>query len=114
MLSAELINKIIKFREDRNWKQFHSIKDLCSGLSIEVSELQEIFLWKNEEEVNNVLSDKQSEISDEIADILIFIVYLADTLDIDMTSAVTEKIRKNELKYPIDKSKNSNKKYTEL
>ena len=70
--------------------------------------------WKNEKEVDNVLLDKRSEISDEIADILIFIVYLADALDLDMSLAVTEKIRKNELKYPIDKSKNSNKKYTEL
>jgi NTP pyrophosphatase (non-canonical NTP hydrolase) len=106
-----IADRIIDFRDQRNWKQFHSIKDLLLGLNIEVSELQELVLWKNEQEINSI--DKEI-IQDELADIFIFLTYIAEHFDIDLLSAVECKIDKNGKKYPVDKSYGSNKKYTEL
>jgi len=114
MLSNETVNKIIKFRDDRNWGQFHTLKNLCSGLSVEVAELQEIFLWQDEQEVSETVVNKQEEITDEIADIMIFLTYITKSLNIDMDKAVLKKIKKNEKKYPINKAKNKHKKYSEL
>ncbi len=102
---------IIEFRDKRNWEQFHQIKDLLLGLQIEASELSELFLWKNEEEIRNV--DKV-KIEDEVADIFIFLIYICKHFDIDLASAVENKIIKNGENYPVDKSLNSNKKYNEL
>ena len=107
----ELKALILEFRQKRDWKQFHKIKDLLIGLGIEVAELNELFLWKNEEVIKAVPKEK---IADEIADIFIFLTYISDEFGIDIESAVKNKVNKNDLKYPVDKSKGSNKKYTEL
>ena len=107
----ELQNKIIQFRTDRNWKQFHKLKDLLIGLNIEASELNELFLWKNEDETKAV--DK-SKISDELADIFIFLTYISEHFNIDLDDAIENKIAKNASKYPVEKSYGSNKKYTDL
>ena len=106
----DLQKAVIQFREKRDWKQFHKIKDLLLGLNIEVSELQELFLWKKEAEIKEI---KKERIEDEIADIFIFLSYICDEYEIDLEKVVREKIQKNELKYPVEKSKGSNKKYTE-
>jgi len=106
-----IAERIIDFRDQRNWKQFHTIKDLLLGLNIEVSELQELVLWKNENEIQSI--DKEI-IQDELADIFIFLTYIANHFDVDLLSAVESKIDKNGTKYPVDKSYGSNKKYTEL
>ena len=113
-MDDKLLSKIIKFRNDRNWKQFHSVKDLCLGIGIEVSELQELFLWKNDREINNMIEENSEEIGDEIADIYIFLSYLSHDLKIDLREAVLNKLEKNEKKYPVIKSKNSNLKYNKL
>lgn len=107
----EIKKLILEFRNNRDWKQFHRTKDLLLGLGIEVSELNELFLWKSEEEIRTVSKEK---IEDEIADIFIFLTYVCDEFNIDLNNAVRKKISKNELKYPVDKSKGSNKKYNEL
>ncbi len=107
----DLKDLILKFREDRDWKKFHKIKDLLIGLNIEVAELQELFLWKSEEQIKEV--DK-SKIRNEIADIYIFLTYLCDEFEIDLKEAVDAKLKMNNEKYPIEKSKGSNKKYNEL
>ncbi|NUQ81211.1 MAG: nucleotide pyrophosphohydrolase [Bacteroidetes bacterium] len=107
----ELKALIIEFRQKRDWKQFHKIKDLLLGLGIEVAELNELFLWKNEQEINLIPKEK---IADEIADIFIFLTYISDEFGIDIESAVKNKVNKNDLKYLVDKSKGSNKKYNEL
>ncbi|KAA5538860.1 nucleotide pyrophosphohydrolase [Adhaeribacter rhizoryzae] len=114
MENKDLIKKIIAFREERNWEQFHSIKDLCLGLSIEVSELQEFFLWKTNEQINSIKIEKKEHIADELADIFIFLAYLSNDLGIDLDKAIVTKIDKNDDKYPIEKSRGSNKKYNEL
>ncbi|MGE3725159.1 MAG: nucleotide pyrophosphohydrolase [Candidatus Sericytochromatia bacterium] len=108
---SELEKEIIAFRDERNWKQFHTVKDLLLGLNIEVSELSELFLWKNELEVADV--DRQA-IADELADIFVFLNYLAQHFEIDLTQAVVQKLHKNNLKYPLEKSYNSNKKYNQI
>jgi NTP pyrophosphatase (non-canonical NTP hydrolase) len=102
---------ILDFRNNRDWKQFHKTKDLLIGLGVEVSELNELFLWKSENEIKTISNEK---IEDEIADIFIFLTYICDEFNIDLKNAVVKKLNKNELKYPLDKSKGSNKKYNEL
>ncbi|WP_162055983.1 nucleotide pyrophosphohydrolase [Pontibacter pamirensis] len=114
MKNIDLIDKIILFRDERNWKQFHSLKDLCLGIGIEVAELQELFLWKTEEQIETIKTEKKEQLSDELADIFIFLAYLSNDLGIDLDEAVLKKIEKNGLKYPRDRSLNSNKKYNEL
>jgi len=111
MQSKELIDKVVAFREERNWKQFHSIKDLCLGIGIEVSELQELFLWKTPEQVAQI---DQEKVADELADVFIFLAYLCHDLNVDLDQAVQHKIEKNAKKYPVEKSRDSNLKYDQL
>ncbi len=110
-MSRSIEELIIEFREERDWKQFHKIKDLLIGLNIEVGELQELFLWKSDEEIQQI---KKESIENEIADIFIFLTYICDEYNIDLKTAVRKKVELNKLKYPVEKSKGSNRKYTEL
>lgn len=114
MIKKDTIDRIIKFRNDRDWGQFHTLKDLCLGLGIEVAELQEFFLWKNDQELSETIALKSESIGEELADIFIFLTYLSNDLGVDLNEAVNRKIDKNNTKYPIEKSKGSNKKYTEI
>jgi NTP pyrophosphatase (non-canonical NTP hydrolase) len=109
----ELKEKIKKFCEARDWDQFHNIKDLAIALSIETSELLEIFRWKNPQEVKEVLKNKKGEVEDELADILYFLLRIAQMNNIDLSSALDKKMEKNEKRYSVDKFKGSNKKYNE-
>lgn len=105
---ANIIKELIEFRDKRDWKQFHNSKDLALAISIEASELLELFLWKENEDVN---LDKLKE---ELADILSYSFLLAEKHDIDVSQMVHEKILTNDIKYPIEKAKGSSKKYNEL
>lgn len=107
----EIKSRIIQFREDRNWKQFHTIKDLVLGLNIETAELQELFLWKTNSEIEGLEKEK---VEDELADIFIFLTYLTQHFDIDLLSAVERKLEKNDAKYPVEKSFGRSTKYTDL
>lgn len=107
----ELIKKITQFRDERDWKQFHSPKNLATAISIESSELNEIFLWKKEKE--SFKADK-SRVADEIADVMIYSILMMDTFNLDLFEIINNKISKNAIKYPISKSKGLSKKYTEL
>ena len=102
---------LIKFRDDRDWKQFHDSKNLASAISIEASELNELFLWKSSEDSDNVDINRLRE---ELADVFSFALLLAEKHDIDPIEIIEEKIKINALKYPIDKSKGTAKKYNEL
>ncbi len=108
---SEIQKLIIQFRENRDWKQFHKIKDLLLGLNMEVAELQELFLWKSDVEIETIDKEK---IENEIADIFIFLTYIAKDFNINLSDAVMKKIKINDKKYPVSKSKGSNKKYNEL
>jgi len=106
-----LIQKLIEFRDQRNWKQFHNPKDLAISLVLEASELLENFQWKSSEQA---VLEKSKNIEEEMADVLTYLLLLSNELDIDLEKAVIDKIAKNAKKYPESKSFGSNKKYTEL
>jgi NTP pyrophosphatase (non-canonical NTP hydrolase) len=106
-----LISELEKFRDARDWKQFHTTKDLALAISIEAAELNELFLWKTVEESEKVSREKLRE---EIADILAYTLMLAGKHGFDVREMVLDKIRKNNEKYPVDKSKGSARKYNEL
>ncbi|MCM3575604.1 nucleotide pyrophosphohydrolase [Mesobacillus subterraneus] len=89
---------ILNFRDERNWKPYHNEKDLAISISLEANELLENFQWKSSEEA---VGDSKQNIKEEMADILIYLVQLADKLDIDLEEEVLEKMKKNALKYPV-------------
>lgn len=105
---------IIRFRDERDWKKFHNPKDLAISISIEVGELLQHFQWVNENEVWKVAKNRKEEIAEEMADILIYLLYLADAIGIDMEEEFLKKVEKNAEKYPVEKSRGVAKKYTEL
>jgi NTP pyrophosphatase (non-canonical NTP hydrolase) len=110
----ELIQSIRKFAQIRDWDQFHSPKNLAMALSVEVAEIVEHFQWLTQAESKNLDSVKQSEIKKEIADVMIYLIRLADRLGIDPVQAAEEKMRLNEKKYPVEKVKGNAAKYTDL
>lgn len=105
-----------EFISDRDWDQFHSIKNLSIALSVEASELAEIFQWMKEEDSNTVKIDPnlKAKVSDEIADIFLYLLRITTKAEIDLESAIISKLKKNADKYPIDKSRGNSKKYTDL
>jgi NTP pyrophosphatase (non-canonical NTP hydrolase) len=107
----KVIKELIQFRNERDWEQFHDSKNLALAISIEASELNELFLWKKGEEVENVNPDKLKE---ELADVLAYAFLLAEKHNLDIFDIVSEKIKNNALKYPVEKAKGTAKKYNEL
>ena len=107
----ELMNKINQFRDDRDWRKFHNEKDLAISISLEASELLELFQWKNSEEV---VESSLEEIREELADVFIYSFMMADNLNLDVEEIIISKLDLNEQKYPVEKSRGSNKKYNEL
>jgi NTP pyrophosphatase (non-canonical NTP hydrolase) len=107
----EVIQALTKFRDERDWKQFHDSKNLALAISIEAAELNEVFLWKNGEEAENVKTEK---IKEELADILSFSFLLAEKHNLDIFDIILEKIKVNAEKYPVAKAKGTAKKYDEL
>ena len=110
----KLTKKIVEFRNNRDWKQFHTPKNLAISLSLEASEVLDHFQWKDDDEVASYINSHKKEIGDELADVLSYILLLSHDLDIDLTEAFKQKMLQNEVKYPVDKAKGNNKKYTEL
>lgn len=110
---AELTERILEFRDERDWKQFHSPRNLAAALSVEAAELQEFFLWGtgDDETDHSGTSDKQR---DEIADVLIYALLFCHARKIDPVEAVREKLKKNRRRYPVDKARGRSAKYTEL
>ena len=106
-----LIDELVKFRDARNWDQFHNTKDLALAISIEAAELNELFLWKTTEDCEKV--DKE-RLKEELADVFAFSLLLAGKHGFDVKEIVLEKIRKNGEKYPVEKSKGTARKYNEL
>lgn len=104
----EITQALLKFRDERDWAQFHNAKDLALALNIEAAELLEAFLWKASEQAD---IDKVRE---ELADVIAFALLLAEKYDLDVKQIVLQKIEQNALKYPVEKSRGSTKKYTEL
>ncbi|HTD41745.1 MAG TPA: nucleotide pyrophosphohydrolase [Mucilaginibacter sp.] len=104
----EIIKTLLKFRNERDWEQFHNSKDLALAINVEAGELLELFLWKEPEAAN------VEKIKEELADVFAFAFLLADKHGFDVKDIVLEKIRKNAEKYPVEKAKGTAKKYNEL
>lgn len=107
----QVIDELIKFRDERDWAQFHDSKNLALAISLEAAELNELFLWKKGDDVENIKIDRLKE---ELADILAFSFLLAKKHDLDIYEIILEKIKSNAEKYPSDKAKGTAKKYNEL
>lgn len=104
----EIINKLIEFRNERDWEQFHNSKDLALAISIEANELLELFLWKDAQSANI------EKIKEELADVFAFAFLLAQKQGLDVKQIIFEKIKSNSEKYPVEKAKGTAKKYNEL
>jgi NTP pyrophosphatase (non-canonical NTP hydrolase) len=117
MGSSDLLSikqRLREFAEARDWNQFHSPKNLTMALSVEVAEIVEHFQWLTEEQSNNLAQETVTEVATELADTLLYLVRLADKLDIDLLEAAHRKIEINEQKYPVEKSRGHARKYTDL
>lgn len=110
-MNQETIDQILKFRDDRDWKQFHNPKDLAISISLEAAELLEVFQWSAEDVT---CFDKIDKIKEELADVANYCVLMADACGLDLDEIIREKIKRNEEKYPIEKSKGNKEKYTEF
>ena len=109
-----LKHRLREFADTRDWNQFHSPKNLCMALSVEAAEITEHFQWLTEEQSKNLPKNKLDEVATELADTLLYLVRLADKLDIDLLNAAHNKIELNKQKYPVEKSRGNAKKYTEF
>jgi dCTP diphosphatase len=110
---SEIAERIRRFRDERDWAQFHNPKDMAIAISLEAGELLEHFLWKAPDEVDSRVESHRTEIEEEIADIAIYLTELADNLDIDLLEAMDLKIARNEEKYPVEQVRGSSRKYNE-
>ena len=112
----ELTQAQVKFRDARNWAQFHTLRNLIVSLNLEASELLELTQWKSDSEIAAMFeNDKQMEsLRDECADVLLYLLLIAEKGGFDLLRAAAEKLEKNVLKYPVEKSYGSSRKYTEL
>ncbi|MBI3620066.1 nucleotide pyrophosphohydrolase [Candidatus Roizmanbacteria bacterium] len=113
---SDIYSKIKKFIKEREWEKFHNPKDMAEAIVIEASELLELFLWKDPAAIQKMLKEKQyeTEIREEVADILIYTLQLVDLMGYDIKEIVEEKMKKNERKYPVAKAKGNSRKYTNL
>jgi len=109
-----LKHRLREFADSRDWNQFHSPKNLCMALGIEVAEISEHFQWLTEEQSRNLPQDKLDEVAAELADTLLYLVRLADKLDIDLAAAAAAKIEVNAKKYPVEMARGNARKYTEF
>lgn len=104
----EVLKALLKFRDEREWKQFHNPKDLALAINIEAGELLELYLWKDADDA------KKERVKEELADIFSFSLLLADKYDFDVKEIIMDKIKSNAEKYPVEKAKGTAKKYNEL
>lgn len=110
----ELRMRLRQFAAERHWDQFHSPKNLASALSVEAAELLEQFQWLTEEQSRNLAPTARTAAANELADVFIYLIRLADKLDVDLVQCADDKIARNAEKYPVEKSRGNAKKYTDL
>ena len=111
MLRDETIQRVLRFRDDRDWRQFHTPKDLAISMSLEAAEVLELFQWSG---TNLECTDKLPQLREELADVLSYCILLADVCGLDLDEIMNEKVDKNEAKYPVDRARGRSAKYTEL
>ena len=110
-MTQETIKQVLKFRDDRNWKQFHNPKDLAISISLEAAELLEVFQWSADDVV---CESKKDKIKEELADVVNYCILMADACNLNLDEIVQAKIKRNDEKYPVEKAYGSKEKYTEL
>lgn len=110
----KLTQKIVKFRDKRDWKQFHNPKDCALSLVLEATEVMEHFQWKSEKDIESYIKINKKEISEELADVLYWVLLISNDLKIDIEKALEDKMIVNENKYPVEKSKGKATKYNKL
>ncbi|MFN7829939.1 MAG: nucleotide pyrophosphohydrolase [Armatimonadota bacterium] len=110
----QITSAITKFRDDRDWKQFHTPKDVALSLVLEASEVLELMQWKNGQALDDSLAEKREALGDELADVLYYTLLLAHDQGIDIEAAFARKMERNAAKYPVELAKGSSAKYTEL
>ena len=110
-MTEETVKMVIKFRDDRNWKQFHNPKDLAISISLEAAELLETFQWSG---TDTECTQKKNKIEEELADVLNYCILLADACGLDMDEIVQKKVKRNGEKYPVQKAYGTSAKYTDL
>lgn len=111
---TELTQQIVAFRDARDWAQFHNPKDLALSLSLEAGEVLEHMQWANGDALTERLAERRAELGEELADVLYYTLLLAHELGVELGEAFAAKMARNALKYPVEKARGSNKKYTEL
>jgi dCTP diphosphatase len=113
---SALERDILKFRDARDWKQFHTPKNLSVAIAVEAAELQELFLWQTDAEAKKALLNpaKRERVAEELADVIIYATLLAESLGFNVNAIIRNKLKKNAKKYPVKKAKGNHKKYSEL
>ena len=111
MLRDETIQRVLKFRDDRDWRQFHTPKDLAISLNLEAAELLELFQWSG---ADLECTGNRDKLREELADVLSYCILMADVCRLDLDEIMNEKVTKNEAKYPVEKARGNAAKYTEL
>jgi NTP pyrophosphatase (non-canonical NTP hydrolase) len=111
---ADLAARLRAFAEERDWEQFHAPKNLAMALAVEAAELMEHFQWLSERESASLAPEAKARVAEELADVFIYTVRLADRLGVELEPAVEAKIRANAAKYPVEKSRGNKTKYTDL
>lgn len=114
MISKRLLEDLIQFRHEREWEQFHTVRNLSAALSVEASELLEIFRWARDSDIEGIVAQSQAEIENELADISILLSYLCHDLGLSIEEIVRKKLEINRKNYPVEKAKGNFKKYIEL
>ena len=110
-MTQDTINKILQFRDERDWRQFHNPKDLAISISLEAAELLEVFQWSAEDVK---CTEKMDKIREELADVINYCVLMADACDLDIDEIVQAKIKRNNEKYPVELAKGNKEKYDQL
>ena len=111
MLRDETIQRVLKFRDDRDWRQLHTPKDLAISMNLEAAELLEVFQWSG---TDLECPGNRDKLREELADVLSYCILMADVCGLDLDEIMNEKVTKNEAKYPVEKARGSAAKYTEL
>ena len=110
-MKDETIKQVLKFRDDRDWKQFHNPKDLAISISLEAAELLEVFQWSADDVI---CENKKDKVKEELADVVNYCILMADACNLDLDEIVQAKIKRNNEKYPVEKAYGNKEKYTEL
>ena len=111
---AELQEMVVKFRDARDWKQFHNAKDMALSLVLEAAEVLEHFQWQTEKDLEAQVAKKKGDIGEELSDVLYWVLLMAEEMQIDLPEVFVEKMKQNDAKYPVEKAKGRNTKYTDL